>query len=149
VTVREVNTGKRYVEEYDKLIVSTGASPVKPNIKGVDDERVFTLRNIPDMDRIKAAVAREGVTSAVVVGAGFIGLEMAENLKKAGLSVTVIEQLNQVMNTVDYPMAAMVHRHLRSRGVHLLLGETVTAFERKATAYGYIPRVRRPSIRIW
>ncbi len=129
VTVREVNTGRRYVEGYDKLIVSTGASPVKPNIKGVDNERVFTLRNMLDMDRIKATVACEGVASAVVVGAGFIGLEMAENLKEAGLTVTVIEQLNQVMNTVDYPMAAMVHRYLRSRGVNLLLGETVTAFE--------------------
>ncbi|HHU95841.1 MAG TPA: FAD-dependent oxidoreductase [Petrimonas sp.] len=129
VTVREVNTGRSYVEGYDKLIVSTGASPLKPNIKGVDNERVFTLRNMSDMDRIKAAVACEGVGSAVVVGAGFIGLEMAENLKKAGLSVTVIEQLNQVMNTVDYPMASMVHRYLRSLGVNLLLGETVTAVE--------------------
>lgn len=131
VTEREVKTGRSYVEGYDKLIVSTGASPLKPNIKGVDNERVFTLRNMSDMDRIKATVAREGVDSAVVVGAGFIGLEMAENLKKAGLSVTVIEQLNQVMNTVDYPMAAMVHRNLRSQGVNLLLGETVTAFEPK------------------
>ncbi len=129
VTVREVNTGRSYVEGYDKLIVSTGASPVKPNINGVDNERIFTLRNIPDMDRIKAAVAREGVISVVVVGAGFIGLEMAENLKEAGLSVAVIEQFNQVMSTVDYPMAAMVHRYLRSLGVNLLLGETVTAFE--------------------
>ncbi len=129
VTVREVNTGRSYVEGYDKLIVSTGASPVKPNINGVDNERIFTLRNIPDMDRIKAAVAREGVISVVVVGAGFIGLEMAVTQKEVGLSVTVIEQLNQVMSTVDYPMAAMVHRYLRSLGVSLLLGETVTAFE--------------------
>lgn len=129
VTVREVNTGRSYVEGYDKLIVSTGASPIKPNIKGIDNERVFTLRNMSDMDRIKSTVTREEVTSAVVVGAGFIGLEMAENLKKAGLTVTVIEQLNQVMNTVDYPMAAMVHRYLRSQEVNLLLGETVTAFE--------------------
>ncbi len=141
VTVREVNTGKSYVEGYDKLIVSTGASPIKPNLKGVDDERIFTLRNMPDMDRIKEAVTCEGIASAVVVGAGFIGLEMAENLQKAGLSVTVIEQLNQVMNTVDYPMAAMVHRYLRSQGVNLLLGETVVAFEPE----GDLLRVRTES----
>ncbi len=137
VKVKDRLNGITYTEEYDKLIVSTGARPVKPKIEGVDSEHVYTLRNVPDMDRIKSAVdkkrgesnGQEATASAVIVGAGFIGLEMAENLKKAGLTVTVIEQADQVMGTVDYPMATMVHQYLRSRGINLLLSETVTAFE--------------------
>ena len=143
VTVKDGVKGTTYVEEYDKLIVSTGARPVKPKIKGVDNENVFTLRNVPDMDRIKSAVTRKNainvkraadakdIPSAVIVGAGFIGLEMAENLKEAGLAVTVVEQADQVMGTVDYPMAAMVQQYLRSQNIDLLLSETVTAFESK------------------
>lgn len=141
VKVKDRLKGITYMEEYDKLIVSTGARPVKPKIAGVDNEHVYTLRNVPDMDRIKSAVTRKNainvkratdtkdVPSAVIVGAGFIGLEMAENLKQAGLEVTVIEQADQVMGTVDYPMAAMVHQYLRSQNIDLLLSETVTAFE--------------------
>ncbi len=129
VTVKNLRTGVLYDEKYDTLILSMGAKPVKPAIKGIEGENIFTLRNVPDMDRIKAAIARKNNASAVIVGAGFIGLEMAENLKEAGLSVSVIEQANQVMGTIDYSMAAMAHQYLRAKEIGLLLEETVTAFE--------------------
>lgn len=129
VTVKDLRTGVAYEEEYDKLIVSTGAAPVMPPIPGINNERIFSLRNVPDTDRIKAAITRKGMKSALIVGAGFIGLEMAENLKQAGMSVTVVEQANQVMGTMDYSMAVMVHNYLRSQGVNLHVNESVTSFE--------------------
>lgn len=129
VKVKNLKTGETYDEAYDKLIVSTGAKAIKPSIKGIDGERIFSLRNIPDMDKIKSFIAEKNTKTAVVVGGGFIGLEMAENLHDAGLSVTLVERLNQVMSIVDYPMAVMVHQHLRSKGIQLLLGENIVGFE--------------------
>lgn len=129
VTVKDLKTGAQYEEAYDKLVISTGARPVKPPISGIENENIFSLRNVPDMDRIKSFVTGKSVTSAVIVGAGFIGLEMAENLKDVGLSVTVVEQADQVMGIIDYPMAAMVHQYLRTRKINLLLKEKITAFE--------------------
>ncbi len=129
VTVKDLKTGTQYEEAYDKLVISTGARPVKPPISGIENGNIFSLRNVPDMDRIKSFVTRKSATSAVIVGAGFIGLEMAENLKEVGLSVTVVEQADQVMGVVDYPMAAMVHQYLRTRKINLLLKEKITAFE--------------------
>lgn len=128
VVVKDWVTGHQYEENYDKLILSTGAKPIKPSISGIEDERIFVLRNVPDMDRIKAYVDSKKASSAVIVGAGFIGLEMAENLKDAGLSVTVVEMSNQVMGVIDYPMAAMVHQYLRSKKIDLLLEEKIIAF---------------------
>ncbi len=129
VTVKDLGTATQYEEEYDKLVISTGAKPIKPTISGIENENIFSLRNVPDMDRIKLFISEKNVSSAVIVGAGFIGLEMAENLKEAGLSVTVVEQADQVMGIVDYPMAAMVHQYLRTRKIDLLLKEKITAFE--------------------
>lgn len=129
VTVKDHRNATEYQEAYDKLVISTGAKPIKPSINGIEGENIFSLRNVPDMDRIKSTVVARNATSVVIVGAGFIGLEMAENLKEVGLSVTVVEQADQVMGIVDYPMAAMVHQYLRSKKINLLLKEKITAFE--------------------
>lgn len=129
VMVKDLRTAVQYKEEYDKLVISTGAKPVKPPISGIENENILSLRNVPDMDRIKSLIAAKKTTSAVIVGAGFIGLEMAENLKEAGLSVSVIEQADQVMGMIDYTMAAMVHQYLRSQKINLLLKEKIMAFE--------------------
>ncbi|MFN2304214.1 MAG: FAD-dependent oxidoreductase, partial [Anaerolineales bacterium] len=123
VTVRELETGRVYEESYDKLVLSPGASPVIPPLPGVDLPGVFTLRNLPDMDRIKAFVDQKKPARAVVVGGGFIGLEIAENLMHRGVEVTLIEMLNQVMAPIDYEMAALVHQHLIFKRVRLALGD--------------------------
>ncbi|NLX67243.1 MAG: FAD-dependent oxidoreductase, partial [Bacteroidales bacterium] len=129
VAVRDLKTGTEYEEEYDKLVISTGAKPIKPPISGIENKNIFSLRNVPDMDRIKSFVTEKNAKSAVIVGAGIIGVEMAENLKELGVSVTIVEQADQVMGVVDYPMAAMVHQYLRSRKINLLLKEKITAFD--------------------
>lgn len=123
VTVRELDTGRTYQESYDKLVLSPGASPVIPPLPGVDLPGVFTLRNLPDMDRIKAFVDQKQPARAVVVGGGFIGLEIAENLQHRGIEVTLIEMLNQVMAPIDYEMAALVHQHLIFKRIRLALGD--------------------------
>ena len=131
VSVRTAN-GETYTERYDKLLLAPGASPVRPPLKGIEDERVFTLRNVADTDRIKQTLSSGKIRRAVIVGAGFIGLEMAENLVHAGVKeVTVIEMAPQVMAPIDYSMAAIVHEHLLQHHVRLCLGEAVSAFERQ------------------
>ena len=129
VEVTDLKTGKSYTEDYDKLILSPGAEPLKPPIPGIDHENIFRLRNIPDTDRIKSMVDTKNPESAVVVGGGFIGLEMAENLIHRGVKVTVIEMLDQVMAPLDLEMASMVSDHLTKKGIHCDLGNRVTAFE--------------------
>lgn len=129
ITAKDMRTSAVYEERYDKLILSTGAKSIKPPINGIENGNIFSLRNVPDMDRIKSAITGKRVISAVIVGAGFIGLEMAENLKEAGLLVSVVEQADQVMGVIDYPMAAMVHQYLRSQKINLFLKEKITAFE--------------------
>lgn len=111
LTIRKAD-GKEYEETYDKLLLSPGANPVKPPLEGIDSEGIFTLRNVEDTDRIKAYITDKQVKRAVVVGAGFIGLEMAENLHHAGVTVSVVEMGNQVMAPIDFSMAAPIHRHL-------------------------------------
>lgn len=128
VTVRAVKTGKESVEKYDKLILSPGAEPVKPPIPGIDHPNIFTLRSIPDTDRIKKFVGIHNPRRALIVGAGFIGLEMAENLHNLGVFVTIVEMTNQVMNVIDYEMAAAVHQHLKTKGVEFYLGDGVASF---------------------
>jgi len=123
VEVRDLALGSTYRLAYDKLILSPGAQPFVPPIPGVDLDGVYTLRTVSDTDAIKARVDTGNVRHAVVVGGGFIGLEMAENLLKRGLAVSVVELANQVMISVDYDMAAMLHRHLRDKGVRLSLGD--------------------------
>lgn len=128
VTARKVATGEEYTESYDVLILSPGASPIKPPIEGISDaNNVYTLRNIPDTDRIKEKVDREKPEKAVVIGGGFIGLEIAENLHERGVDVTIVDKSSQVMAPIDYEMAQIIHAHLREKGVHLLLEENVSA----------------------
>ena len=129
LTIRKAD-GKEYEETYDKLLLSPGANPVKPPLEGIDSEGIFTLRNVEDTDRIKAYITDKQVKRAVVVGAGFIGLEMAENLHHAGVAVSVVEMGNQVMAPIDFSMAAPIHRHLIEKGVSLYLEEGVTRFRR-------------------
>ena len=128
VTVRTAD-GREYTESYDKLLLSPGASPVRPPLPGIDSEGIFTLRNISDTDRIKRYLQDHPVKHAVIVGGGFIGLEMAENLKHAGAQVAVVEMANQVMGPVDYSMASLVHEQLQQQGVQLYLEQAVEAFE--------------------
>lgn len=128
LTIRRAD-GEEYEESYDKLLLSPGACPVRPSWEGIDSEGIFTLRNVEDADRIKAYIADKRVKRAVVVGAGFIGLEMAENLHHAGASVSVVEMGNQVMAPIDFSMAAHIHRHLSQKGVSLYLEEGVTHFQ--------------------
>ena len=127
VTVRTAD-GREYTETYDKLLLSPGASPVRPPLPGIDTKGIFTLRNVADTDAIKAYVKERGVSRAVIVGGGFIGLEMAENLAHAGARVSVVEMADQVMGPIDYSMAALVHDHLLQKGVGLYLGQAVESF---------------------
>ena len=128
ITAVKQLTGEIYEEPYDKLILSPGAEPVRPPLPGIGIEGIFTLRNVRDTDYIKAYVQQKQVTRAVIIGAGFIGLEMAENLYELGLDVTVVEMINQVMAPVDYPVASFVQQHIRSKRVHLRLNTAVTGF---------------------
>ncbi|RYG73488.1 CoA-disulfide reductase [Lentibacillus lipolyticus] len=130
ITVTNHETGEIYQESYDELILSPGARPVVPPIQGIQEaEGLFTLRSIPDTDRIKAYVDQQHPKHAVVVGGGFIGLEMAENLRERGLDVTIIEMSNQVMGPIDYEMASIIHQHLIDKGIQLILDDAVQAFE--------------------
>lgn len=131
VVVRNLVSGEEYRETYDKLILSPGAEPVRPPIPGVDDAAVFTLRNVPDTDRLKDYITRHRIRRAVIVGAGFIGLEMAENLHRLGIFVTIVEMAEQVMTPLDYEMAAEVHQHLKTKKVEFYLKDSVTAFQRE------------------
>ncbi len=128
VTVKTVG-GKEYTESYDKLLLSPGASPVRPPLPGIDSEGIFTLRNVADTDAIKNYMQTHKPGTAVIIGAGFIGLEMAENLHDAGIAVSVVEMADQVMAPIDYSMASFVHEHLAQKGVSLYLGKAVEAFE--------------------
>ena len=130
VEVRRAD-GSTYAESFDKLLLSPGATPVRPPLEGIDSEGVFTLRNVDDTDRIKSYIVSHKVKSAVIVGAGFIGLEMAENLHHAGAEVSVVEMGNQVMAPVDFSVASHVHQHLLQKGVRLFLGQSVERFERR------------------
>lgn len=127
--VREWSSGREYEEAYDELILSPGASPLRPPIPGIDREGHFAVRNLPDIDRIMAWIQENQAGRAVVAGGGYIGLEMAEQLKHRGLQVTVVEALPQVMAMLDPDMAAWLHQELRSHGVALHLNDPVSAFE--------------------
>lgn len=128
VSIKNLSTEEVYTESYDQLILSPGAKPIVPNIPGLDEAKdVFTLRNIPDTDQIKQYIDQRKPAEAVVVGGGFIGLEMAENLADRGVKVTLIEMANQVMAPLDYEMASIVHTHLKEKGVTLILEDGVKA----------------------
>jgi len=123
--------GSQYVETYDKLLLSPGASPVKPPLEGINNEGIFTLRDVTDTDNIKKYFQTHRVQKAIVVGGGFIGLEMAENLHCAGIDVAIIEMGNQLMTPVDFSIAAHIHKHLLEKGVDLYLEQVVERFDRK------------------
>lgn len=128
VTAVKQATGEMYVETYDKLILSPGAEPLRPPLPGIGSEGIFTLRNVNDTDYIKTYIKHNEVKKVLVIGAGFIGLEMAENFHDLGLDVTVIEMGNQIMAPLDFPIAAIVQQHIRSKGISLHLSTAVTGF---------------------
>jgi NADPH-dependent 2,4-dienoyl-CoA reductase/sulfur reductase-like enzyme/rhodanese-related sulfurtransferase len=128
VSVRELSSGREYTETYDRLVLATGATPLKPPLPGVDHPRVFTLRSIPDMDAIKAVVDG-GATRAVVVGGGYIGLEVAEAFHHRGMHVTIVEAADHVMAVLDREMSREVEDHLEAHGVTLHLQTTAVGFE--------------------
>ncbi len=129
VVVKNLATNETYEESYDKLVLSMGAKPFKPPIKGVDLPNCFTLRNIPDTFRIKEHIQENNPKSAVVVGGGYIGIEMAENLKEAGLEVTLVELSDHLLPPLDFDMACEVHRYARQNGINLLLNNGVREIE--------------------
>ncbi len=129
VEVSDLQNQKMYLESYDYLLLSPGAAPIIPDIPGINLPNVFTVRNVPDSDRIKEYIESEKPASAVVIGGGFIGLEMAEVLHLRGVQVTVVEAARQVLGPLDPEMAAIVHKYLQEQGIRLVLGDKSTAFE--------------------
>ncbi len=125
IHLKDLQTGKEEFESYDLLVLATGSKPIMPRIPGIDSPRVFTLRNIKDTDRIKQFIEMNQIQSAVIVGGGFIGLEMMENCNHLGINTTLIERTDQVLNNLDYEMVAPVHRKIRERGVNLILSNGV------------------------
>lgn len=130
--------GSTYSESYDRLLLSPGSVPFRPALPGIDLPGIFTLRNVSDTDAIKSYISEHDVKRAVVIGGGFIGLEMAENLSDAGAKVTVVEMADQVMAPIDYSMASIVHSHLACKGVCLHLSTAVTAFEKNGDSIDII-----------
>ena len=131
VSVKNLKTGKVFEASYDKLLLSPGAKPVFPDLPGMDSDKLFTLRTVEDTFRIKEFVVRNKPRSAVMVGGGFIGLEMAENLRELGLDVTIVQRPRQLMNPFDADMASFIHAEMRRHGVKLALGYNVEGFEEK------------------
>lgn len=129
ITAKDLTTGEVYTDKYDKLVISTGAEPIKPPIEGIDNNKIFSLRNVPDMDKIKKYVNDNNIQKAVVIGGGFIGLEMVENLHQLGIEISLIERNNQVMTPIDYSMAAIVHQELKNKNISLFFNENVIGFE--------------------
>lgn len=130
VTVRQLETGKVYEESYDKLILSPGAKPTQPDMPGIDNDRIFTLRTVEDTLRIHKFIEAEKPKSAAVIGGGFIGIEMAENLAESGMEVTIVEYASHLLAPLDFDMACTVHSQMESHGIRLMLNTAVTAFER-------------------
>lgn len=131
VSVKDLETGKEFEESYDKLILSPGAKPTQPRLPGVGIQKLFTLRTVEDTFRIKEYINRNHPKSAVLAGGGFIGLELAENLRDLGMDVTIVQRPKQLMNPFDADMASFIHSEMRKHGVTLALGHTVEGFEEK------------------
>ena len=129
VRIKDHVTGEEYAESYDKLVIATGSSPLRPRIPGIDSPRILTLWTVPDTDHIRSMIRDHGAKRALVVGGGFIGLEMAENLHHAGLAVSIVEATDQVMAPVDPEMAMILHKNIRDNGVDLHLSDGVASFE--------------------
>lgn len=131
ISVKNLETGEEFEESYDKLILSPGAKPTQPRLPGVGIEKVFTLRTVEDTFHIKEYINKHQPKSAVLAGGGFIGLELAENLKELGMDVTIVQRPKQLMNPFDADMASLIHSKMRKHGVKLALGHTVEGFEEK------------------
>ncbi|MEI2401232.1 NAD(P)/FAD-dependent oxidoreductase, partial [Paenibacillus phytohabitans] len=123
ITVRDLVTGTTYEEEYDKLVLSPGALPIRPNIEGINNSNVFTVRNVVDIENINSYIRQNDIKDIAVIGGGFIGVEVAENLKLAGYHVTLVEFANQVMAPFDYDMAQILHKEMVDHGVELVLDD--------------------------
>ncbi|NBI08455.1 CoA-disulfide reductase [Colidextribacter sp. OB.20] len=132
VSVTNLETGEEFEERYDKLLLSPGAKPIQPRLPGAGLEKVFTLRTVEDTFRIKEYIQTHQPRSAVLAGGGFIGLELAENLRELGMEVTIVQRPRQLMNPFDPDMAAFIHSEVRRHGINLVLGRTVEGFEEKA-----------------
>lgn len=130
VTVKNVVTGEEYTENYDKLILSMGAKPIVPRIPGIEKVNTFTVRNVVDIDRLNKFVKNIESKNITVIGGGFIGVEVVENLKEAGYNVTLVEAADQIMRIFDYDMVQILHKELHDRGVNLILGDKVSGFEK-------------------
>ncbi|MBP9023289.1 MAG: FAD-dependent oxidoreductase [Spirochaetes bacterium] len=133
VTVKD-SSGKTYEENYNKMVLSPGAEPIRPMIDGIDDPAIFTLRSVPDTDKIKKYINENKPSSAIVIGGGFIGLEMAENLHALGIKVSIVEMADQVMTPVDFEIAAYAHHHIKTKGVDLFLGDGIASFSRNGNS---------------
>lgn len=131
VCVKNLENGEEFEETYDKLILSPGAKPAQPRLPGVGIKKLFTLRTVEDTFRIKEYINQKHPKSAVLAGGGFIGLELAENLRDLGMEVTIVQRPKQLMNPFDADMASMIHSEMRRHGVKLVLGHTVEGFEEK------------------
>lgn len=144
VTVRNLDSGEVFEEVYDKLLLSPGAKPTMPELPGAKLDKLFTLRTVEDTLRIRTFVEREGPKSAVLAGGGYIGLELAENLRELGLAVTIVQRPKQLLNPLDAEMAAFVHAKLRKHGVRLMLGHSVEGFEQDGSAVKVLLKGEEP-----
>ena len=130
VKIRDLTSGQEFFESYDKLVIATGSSPIVPPIPGIDLPGIFQVWTVPDTDRIKEYLAEHPIKRAAVIGGGFIGLEMAENLHALGLDVSIVEMADQVMAPLDYEMAKLLHSNIQKNNVSLLLGDGVKEFQK-------------------
>ena len=129
ITVKDHLNNTEYQENYDKLVLSPGGNPIKPPLPGIGNEKIFTIRTLSDMDKIKTFINENKPQKAVIIGAGFIGLEVAENLNELGIKVSIVELADQVMNVIDYEMATIIHQHLHTKNIGLYLKDGVKEFK--------------------
>ena len=130
VLIKKLESGKIYEEMYDKLILSPGAKPIKPNLMGIENEKIFTLRTVEDTLKMKQFITTDKPHSVTIIGGGFIGIEMAENLSELGLDVTMVEYSNQLLSPLDFDMSCIVYEQMNRHGIHLMLDTLVTQFEK-------------------
>jgi NADPH-dependent 2,4-dienoyl-CoA reductase/sulfur reductase-like enzyme len=146
VTVKKVETGETYTESYDKLILSPGAKPIVPPIKGLENVNTFTVRNVVDINKLNLHVKGQESKDVVVIGGGFIGVECAENLKEAGFNVSLVEATNQIMRPFDYDMVQIFHKELYDQGVNLIVEDKVVAFEKDTVVLESGKTLHAPSV---
>lgn len=146
VRVRDLAEDRIYEEDYDKLILSPGASPIVPPFEGMDKVDVFTIRNVVDIDRLKTFIAGDSVKNVTVIGGGFIGIEAAENLKMAGYNVTIVEAADQIMRPFDYDMVQILHTEIVRQGIDLIVGDAVDKFEENTVVLGSGKRVEADAV---